>query len=144
MSALQSPMRVHGDNIYVRHSNLMLEVGTGDVWWLKIRTTCLCVLWCHQNYNYLLYNTVRDCCPLALSGSVCMSVDVCILSSTHFQFSVLSVLLKRFWLEIASMLTVPIHRGTIVFLTLKALYWEHHRRLNMKGCISIVISEFNV
>lgn len=31
MSALQSPMRVHGDNIYVRHSNLMLEVGTGVV-----------------------------------------------------------------------------------------------------------------
>lgn len=29
ISALQSPMRVHGDNIYVRHSNLMLEVGTG-------------------------------------------------------------------------------------------------------------------
>uniref|UniRef100_A0A7N6FB89 FERM domain-containing protein n=1 Tax=Anabas testudineus TaxID=64144 RepID=A0A7N6FB89_ANATE len=25
MSAFQSPMRVHGDNIYVRHSNLMLE-----------------------------------------------------------------------------------------------------------------------
>lgn len=29
MSAFQSPMRMHGDNIYVRHSNLMLEVGTG-------------------------------------------------------------------------------------------------------------------
>uniref|UniRef100_A0A3B4YS88 Band 4.1 C-terminal domain-containing protein n=1 Tax=Seriola lalandi dorsalis TaxID=1841481 RepID=A0A3B4YS88_SERLL len=31
MSAFQSPMRVHGDNIYVRHSNLMLELdGNGD------------------------------------------------------------------------------------------------------------------
>lgn len=29
ISALQSPLRVHRDNIYVRHSNLMLEVGTG-------------------------------------------------------------------------------------------------------------------
>lgn len=95
MSAFQSPLRVHGDNIYVRHSNLMLEVGTGVVWWPKIRTTCFCVLWRHQNYNFLCTFTVQDCCPLALSGSVCMLTCVYVrktkttLDASSFQFSFL-------------------------------------------------------
>lgn len=74
MSAFQSSLRVHGDNIYVRHSNLMLEVGTGIVRWLIMRPTCFCVFWRHQIYNY----TVQDCCPLALSGSACMPACVCV------------------------------------------------------------------
>jgi len=81
MSAFQSPMRVHGDNIYVRHSNLMLEVGTGVVWWLNMRTTCFCVLWRHQNYNSLRSvlhctrplpsRTLRLCCMPAC-GCLCL------------------------------------------------------------------------
>ncbi len=87
MSALQSPMRVHGDNIYVRHSNLMLEVGTGVAWWLQIRTTCFCVLWRHQNYNFLctdLYRTAALSHSQALRAClrVFICVDVCI-SSQH-------------------------------------------------------------
>lgn len=75
MSALQSPLRVYGDNIYVRHSNLMLEVGTGIVWWPKIRTTCFCVLWRHQNYNFLctvLYKTAA----LSHSQALCACLRV--------------------------------------------------------------------
>lgn len=45
ISALQSPLRVHRDNIYVRHSNLMLEVGTGvdpmaESWQLRVCFYC--------------------------------------------------------------------------------------------------------
>ena len=86
MSALQSPMRVHGDNIYVRHSNLMLEVGTGVVWWLKIRTTCFCVLWRHQNYNFLctvLYRTAALSHSQALCA--CLRLDVCTTSQCSIQ-----------------------------------------------------------
>lgn len=76
MSALQSPMRVHGDNIYVRHSNLMLEVGTGVVWWLKIRTTCFCVLWRHQNCNFL-YTELYKTAALSHSQALCACLRVC-------------------------------------------------------------------
>lgn len=82
MSALQSPMRVHGDNIYVRHSNLMLEVGTGVVWWLKIRTTCFCVLWRHQNYNFLctvLYRTAA----LSHSQALCACLRLMFVHSSQ-------------------------------------------------------------
>lgn len=98
MSALQSPMRVHGDNIYVRHSNLMLEVGTGVVWWLKIRPTCFCVLLTPSELQLPLYSTVQDCCPLALSGSVCMPVCVYVCAS----LSTLSVTDFLFFFQVIS------------------------------------------
>lgn len=53
----------------------MLEVGTGVVWWLKIRTTCFCVLWRHQNYNFLcteLYRTAALSHSQALCACLCM------------------------------------------------------------------------
>lgn len=91
MSAFQSQLRVHGDNIYVRHSNLMLEVCTGAVWWLKlnvsdsdaIRTTSSSVLYCTVLYILLPFRTLRLC----LHDSVYSSV-VCLLMSLFFYWSV--------------------------------------------------------
>lgn len=104
-----------------------------------------------ENKNYMPLCTLMPselqlpflqyCSRLLPSRTLRLRVHVCgCLYSQFYTFSVLSVLPKRFWLEIPSMLTVPIHRGTI-FWTLKVIYWERHRRLNMKGCISILISD---
>uniref|UniRef100_A0A3Q3JR74 Uncharacterized protein n=1 Tax=Monopterus albus TaxID=43700 RepID=A0A3Q3JR74_MONAL len=50
----------------------------------------------------MLYCTVQDCCPLALSGSVCMCVFVCgswhiksMLNCTFFFLSILVILGKK-------------------------------------------------
>ena len=75
MSAFQSRLRVHGDNIYVRHSNLMLEVCTGVDRWLKIRTTCFCVLWRHRNYN-LLCTLLCKTAALSHSQALCACLRV--------------------------------------------------------------------
>lgn len=106
MSAFQSPMRVHGDNIYVRHSNLMLEVCTGVVWWLRIRTTCFCVLWRHQNYSFLytgLYCTAALSHSQALCPCMHVFVHVCgcllITSSLNFgHFQVFSHFVKKLYM----------------------------------------------
>lgn len=80
VSAFQSSMRVHGDNIYVRHSNLMLEVGTGVVWWLKKKTYMFLCILTPSDLQLLLYctrllpsRTLRLC----VHARVCSCVDVC-------------------------------------------------------------------
>lgn len=159
MSALQSPMRVHGDNIYVRHSNLMLEVGTGVVWWLKIRTTCFCVLLTPSELQLPLYSTVQDCCPLALSGSVCMPACVYVCGSSYiksplnstyflfFSFSNFSMIEKV--LVLNSFSANRPNSQSSHFLNTRKLDWEqccklYIKQMSLKAALTnIVISTVN-
>lgn len=116
ISALQSPLRVHRDNIYVRHSNLMLEVGTGvdqmaDSWELRVCFYCDAI-------RAWPSSCPAPCRTAALSHSQALRACLCLwsVSSVHLlylNFSVL-VFLKRFWMWVVSVLTVSVQSSHLM------------------------------
>lgn len=83
ISALQSPLRVHRDNIYVRHSNLMLEVGTGvdpmaESWELRVCFYCDAI-------RASTSSCAAPCRTAALSHSQALRACLCLwnVSSVH-------------------------------------------------------------